>query len=166
MKKYILIAVLLLCVGCLPASQQEVQTLTGEVTKLLGGVDTLQATTQQLATDGLINKEKVDKINAGIDKVQEQILVVVKDVETAPDVITGIEKGWSATEPFNPYYGYGLAVLSVLKLLQTTKTKKVVEDKYTAMKVGVEKTRNEATIEEAAALYKNIGDARKAKGIA
>ena len=121
MKKYILIAVTLLCVGCLPATQTEVKTLTGNVSTLLEAVDALQGTTSQMAADGLINKEKVDKINTSIDKVQETVVAVAKEVETAPDAMTAIEAGWEATKNINPFYVYGTMALGILKLLQKNK---------------------------------------------
>ncbi|MCJ7482610.1 MAG: hypothetical protein MUO31_06560 [Thermodesulfovibrionales bacterium] len=124
MKKYVLIAVLLLtllCTGCMPATQAEVKTLTGNVSTLLEAVDALQGTTSQMAADGLINKEKVDKINTSIDKVQETVVKVAKEVETAPDTMTAIEAGWEATKNINPWYVYGTMAIGVLKLLQKNK---------------------------------------------
>jgi len=159
MKKLILIVVLLLCSGCF-------EELTATVGNLSRSVDVLQGTTKQLVTDGVIDSEKADKINENIDKVQKDVIAVKDAVATAKDPLDAAEKGWSATEPFNPYYGYGAAAIALLKLLQTTKTKKVVEDKYAAMKIGVEKFRNEGTVDAGNTLYKSIGDARKAKGIA
>ena len=121
MRQFIIIAVLLLCVGCLPATQTEVKTLTGNVSTLLETVDMLQGTTQQLADDGLIDREKVDKINTSIDKVQETVVAVAKEVETAPDVVSGLEAGWEATKNINPWYVYGTMAIGVLKLLQKNK---------------------------------------------
>ena len=147
-----------LCSGCF-------EELTATVGNLSQSVDVLQGTTKQLVVDGVIDSEKADKINANIDKVQKDVMAVKDAVATAKDPLDAAEKGWDASQPFNPYYGYGAAVIAILKALQLGKTKKVVEDKYTAMKIGVEKTRNETALENATLLYKNIGDARKAKGI-
>lgn len=145
-----LLVVMLCCAGCLPASQQEVKDLTNLVS---GIVPLVQTAVSESSED---TKDK-------IDIVLGQIVEVNDAVATAEDPIEAVSKGWDASKPFNPYYGYGAAILAALKLFTDGKKKKEVEDKYAAMKVGVEKFRNEN--DGAKDLYVAIGDARKAKKI-
>jgi len=151
--------------GCLPATQTEIQTLTDSVKNLMGGVDDLQETTKQLAADNLIEAEKFKEINDNIDKVQEHTKIIVKDVETAEDPVEAISKGWDASKPFNPYYGYGAAIIAILKAVQLGRQKKDTENRYAAAKVGMDKFKNENP-DKAKELYEDVGEARKAKKIA
>ncbi len=150
MKKFIICAVLLLCAGCLPATQQEVIALTDAVDGIIPVVREVAAESSQ---------ETKDKIEIVLGQVEE----MNEAVATAEDPIEAISKGWDASQPFNPYYGYGAAILAALRLLTVGKEKKLVEDKYAAMKVGVEKFRGDH--DGAPDLYKDIGNARKANKI-
>lgn len=162
--KQVILLLMLFCAGCLPATQSEVQDLTGSVKLLMDGVDALQGTTQQLVDDGVLEAEKVNKISEEIDKVQKHTETIVAEVETAEDPIEAISKGWDASKPFNPYYGYGAAILAALKLFSDNKKKKEVENKYAAAKIGMDNYRNNNPA-EAPKLFAAVGDARKAKGI-
>lgn len=139
--RWLFVVVLLFAGGCLPATQQEIQVLTGEVSRLLTGVDALQDATKQLTADGLVNAETVEEINDSIDTVQEHIETVVAEVEKAEDPIGAISRGWDASKPFNPYYGYGAAVLAVLRVLQLGKQKKETDVALEEVVVGVEKSK-------------------------
>lgn len=152
MKKQFVVAILVLGVlvfagGCI-ATQQEVQDLTNTVKQIVPAV-----------------REEVAKANVNIEDVLTKVEKVNKAVATADDPIEAIEKGWSASEPFNPYYGYGAAALALLKLFSDNKKKKELESKYSAAKIGMDKFRNESP-DKAAELYADVGDARKAKKIA
>lgn len=146
--KVLLVMMLLFVGGCLPATQQEVQTLTDRVNQIVPAV-----------------REEVAKANVGIEGVLTKVDEVNEAVATAEDPVKAIEKGWKASEPFNPYYGYGAAALALLKLFADSKKKKEIENKYSAVKVGIEKFRNE-NADGGVELYKVIGEARKAKKIA
>lgn len=151
MKTLIVIA-LLLVAGCLPASQQEVQTLTNMVNQIVPAVREAVSTSSE---------ETRDKVEIVLGQVEE----VNKAVATADDPIEALSKGWDASKPFNPYYGYGAAALALLKLFGDNKKKKVIEDKYAAAKIGMDKFKNENP-DKAAELYTDVGEARKAKKIA
>lgn len=150
MKKYVLIAVMLLCTGCGMPTQQDYQNWTETL-------DTVIPAVREVAG----NNPKLDKIIGDVEIVRES----VADAKTLPEAVG---KGIEASKPFNPYADEMNAILGLAVVLGGIFGKKkldIVTSKYTAMKIGVEKTRNEATLENATLLYKNIGDARKAKGI-
>lgn len=145
MKRKVLLAMMLvLLCGCIPASQQEVRDLTGLVKEVVP----------------LIRVDASERTAEVLDKIE----VVNEAVATADDPVEAISKGWDASKPFNPYYGYGAAALALLKLFGDNKKKKIIEDKYAATKVGIEKFRNENG-DGGVELYKIIGEARKAKKI-
>jgi hypothetical protein len=147
MKKTILL-VFLLVAGCMPASQQEVRELSGIVSEIVP-----------------IVREEVAKANVNIEEVLTKVEVVNEKVATAETPVEALEKGWKASEPFNPYYGYGAAAIALLKLFSDNKKKKELENKYSAAKVGMDKFKNDNP-EKAAELYADVGDARRAKKIA
>lgn len=147
MRKLLLIPILLVA-GCLPASRQEVLELTNFVKEIIPVVREV----------GGADNEKIDRLLTDIEKVNEA-------VATAPDPVAAIETGWKASEPFNPYYGYGAAALALLKLFTDSKKKRELESKYSAAKIGMDKFRNENP-DKATELYNDVGEARKAKKIA
>jgi len=151
MKKLLLIPLLFL-VGCMPASQQEVL----ELTNLVGQI--VPAVREVVSTSSEDTKEKVEVVLSQVEEINES-------VATAEDPIDAIEQGWKASEPFNPYYGYGAAVIALLKIFGDNRKKRELENKYSAAKIGMDKFRNENP-DKAAELYTNIGEARKAKKIA
>jgi len=149
--KKLIVLVLLLVAGCMPASQQEVMNLTGIVRQIMPAVREAVSTSSE---------ETRNKVEVVLGQVEE----VNKAVATAEDPIEAIEKGWKASEPFNPYYGFGAAALALLKLFGDNKKKKELENKYSAAKIGMDKFRNENP-EKAAELYTDVGEARKAKKV-
>jgi len=150
MKRVFLIVVLFAFTGCMPASQQEVLQLTNAVSQIVPAVKAA------VSAESEETKAKVEDVLAKVETVNTA-------VATADDPMEAIQKGWDASKPFNPYYGYGVAILAALRLFQTSRTKKEVENKYAAMKIGVEKFRNENAAGKE--LYNIVGDARRAKGI-
>ena len=115
MKKMIIILLFLMISGC---TQQEIRQLTAEVKNLSDGVDTLQTATVQLTKDGILDSKKFDKINANIDKVQEDVKLVVAKVEEADEPVEAAKSAWDATRLWNPYWGYVAAGLAILELFR------------------------------------------------
>ena len=150
MRTLIVIA-LLFVAGCLPASQQEVQTLTNMVNQIVPAVR------EAVSTSSEETRDRVEIVLGQVEQVNEA-------VATAEDPIEAVSKGWDASKPFNPYYGYGAAIIAALKLFTDSRKKKEVEDKYAAAKIGMDKFRNENP-DKAAELYNDIGEARKAKKV-
>jgi hypothetical protein len=129
MIKWLVVVMALFVGGCLPATQMEVQELTGTVAKLISGVDDLQDASKELAKHEIVSAEKLDKINEEIDTVQEDLVPVLEAVSTADDPLDAVKKGWDASEPFNPYYTHGALVLTVLGLFfKNKKTKTALEE--------------------------------------
>lgn len=151
MKKRIIVIALLLVAGCMPASQQEVLDLTGIVNQIVPAVR------EAVSTSSEDTKEKIEVVLGQVEEVN-------KAVAAAEDPVEAIEKGWKASEPFNPYYGYGAAVLALLKVLNDGRKKKELEGKYSAAKVGIDKFRNENP-DKALELYNDVGEARKVKKV-
>ena len=103
-----LLVLVLCCAGCLPASQQEVADLTN----LVEGIVPLVKTAVSESSEDTKNK---------IDVVLGQIVEVNEAVATAEDPVEAIEKGWDASKAWNPYYGYGVLGLGILRLFQKKK---------------------------------------------
>ena len=159
MKCKVLVVITLLSLSCLPATQQEVQTLT-ETVKMI-----MPAVREAVSASSEDTRDKVEIILEQVEEINEA-------VATADDPIEAIEKGWDATKLWNPYYAYGAFGLSILKILQGRQEKTTlegnlagIENKYSAAKIGMDKFRNENP-DKAAELFADVGDARKAKKIA
>ncbi len=155
MKRLMLVVILsvIFCSGCF-------DRLATSVSVLNESVDDLQLITEELASENVIDAEKLDKINDNIDKVQKDAELVKEAIADAKDPIEAAEKGWDASKPFNPYYGYGAAIIAILKLFSAAKEKKEVEAKYSAAKNGMDKFRNDNP-DKAKELYEDVGAARK-----
>ena len=154
-----MLVLLLLVAGCVPATQQEVVTLTEAFKQIVPVVR------EAVSTSSEETKEKVEIVLGQVEKIN-------KAVATADDPVDALDKGWNATKLWNPYYGYGALALSILKILQDKKEKTTlngnlasIENKYSAAKIGMDKFRNENP-NKATELYNDVGDARKAKKIA
>lgn len=113
--KTIFVIALLLVAGCIPASQQEVLDLTNTVSQIVPAV-----------------REEVAKANVSIEGVLTKVEEVNEAVATAEDPL---EKGWSVTESWNPYYGIGVLGISLWKLLQK---KKESDNALEEVVIGVE----------------------------
>jgi hypothetical protein len=122
--------------------------------QLTGLVKEIVPVVREVAGEG---NDKLEKVLTDVEKVNEA-------VATAPDPVSAVEKGWKASEPFNPYYGYGAAALALFRLWQKKKESDIIENKYSAAKVGMDKFRN-ANPDKATELYNDVGEARKAKKI-
>ena len=149
--KRLLLVTLLFVGGCGMPTQQDYQNWTATLDAVVPAVREVAG-----------NNPKLDKIIGDVEIVRES----VADAKTLPEAVS---KGIEASKPFNPYADEMNAILGLAVVLGGIFGKKkldTVTTKYSAMKMGVEKTRIEASLEDATLLYKNIGDARKAKGIA
>ena len=161
MKKVLLVMVLLFVNGCGMPTQQDYQNWTATLDAVIPAV-------KEVAGDN----PKLDKIIGDVELVRAS----VADAKTLPEAVS---KGLEASKPFNPYADemnaiLGLAVVlgglfakSKIKAKEDEKElveeeKRVVTNKYSAAKKGV----NEFLAGKNTDLYKSIGDARKAKGIA
>jgi len=125
MKQVYLSIILLFMMGCMPASQDEVLRLT-EV------VNTIVPTVREVVSDS--SQETKDKVEVVLKQVED----INKEVATADNPLDAAEKGWDATAPFNPYYGYGAAAIAILKALQLGKRKKETETALQEVVKGVE----------------------------
>ena len=157
-QRFVILSLILLCAGCLPATKAEIQDLTNSISQIVPVVR------EAVSTESEDTKDKVEAVLAKVEQVNEK-------VATAEDPIDAADKGWKATEPFNPYYGYGAFVIMLLKAWRDKKEKdglveniNTLDAKYSAAKVGMDtfKIRNP---DRAAELYKDIGDARLANKI-
>ena len=121
MRKLLLIPILLVA-GCLPASQQQFQDWTDTVSQIVPAVREIVSTSSE------DTKEKVEIVLGQVEQINEA-------VATAPDPIAAVEKGWKASEAWNPYYGYGVLGLTILRLFQK---KKESDNALEEVVIGVE----------------------------
>lgn len=108
MKKCILVSMLVLFCGCLPATQMEVQDLTNAVSAIVPVVR------EAVRTESGETQEKIEIVLGRVEEINAE-------VATAEDPIDAIETGWGVTEAWNPYYGYGVLALGILRLFQGKK---------------------------------------------
>lgn len=127
---------LLLVAGCLPATQQEVQTLTNEIALIVPAV-----------------REEVAKANVGIEGVLTKVEEVNEAVATAETPIEALKSGVAATSPYNPYAVPILAGIGILEALGIFREKK----KNTGLEKGLSRVKGEAEPE----LAKKIHDTMK-----
>jgi len=67
-----------------------------------------------VSTSSEDTKEKVEIVLGQVEEINEA-------VATAEDPVEALEKGWGATQGWNPYYGYGVLGLGILRLFQKKK---------------------------------------------
>ena len=143
MRKYVMLLVLGLLaftVGCLPATQSEVQTLTNAINQIVPAVREAVSTS---------SKETRDKVEIVLGQVEE----VNKVMAAAETPIEAIKGGVVATSPWNPYAVPILAGISILEALGILREKKKV--------VGLEKGISRVKGESEPALAKTIHDTMK-----
>lgn len=128
-KWLLLVVVLILAGGCMPASQQEVQTLTSIVRQIVPAVR------QSVATSSEDTRERLEDVLGQVEEVNEA-------VATAEDPIDAIEQGWGATQGWNPYYGYGVLGLGILRLFQK---KRESDTALEEVVVGIESSKKNGT---------------------
>jgi len=116
MKKLIVTAILMLGLcGCIPTTA-DIQTATNKTDTLMVVVDKLQETVDVLVEDGIIESEKVEAISEEIDETQEKIIAANEAIKDKADesVVEQLKAGWETTKDYNPYYGYGALILTIL----------------------------------------------------
>ena len=128
MRTFIVIT-LLLVAGCLPASQQEVQTLTDMVNQIVPAVR------KAVSTSSDDTRERIEVVLGQVEEVNEA-------VATAEDPVEALEKGWGATAGWNPYYGYGVLGLGILRLFQK---KRESDTALEEVVIGVEDSKKDGT---------------------
>jgi len=134
--KNLIVLTLLFVAGCMPASQQEVQTLTDTVNQIVPAVR------EAVSTSSKDTQQKVEVVLGQVEKVNEA-------VATAEDPVEAIEKGWGATKDFNPYYGWGALGIAVVKMVMDDKKKKNLEK-------GINRVKGESTPEVAKQIHDTI----------
>ena len=139
MRTLIVIA-LLFVAGCLPASQQEVQTLTDMVNQIVPAVREAVSTS---------SKETRDRVGIVLGQVE----TINEAVATAETPIEAIKSGVVATSPYNPYAVPILAGITILEALGIFREKK----KNTGLEKGLSRVKGEAEPE----LAKKIHDTMK-----
>jgi len=131
MKKMIVMAILGVLVfagGCLPASQQEVQTLTDMVTQIVPAVR------EAVSTSSEETRDKVEIVLGQVETINEA-------VATAETPIEAIKGGVAASSPWNPYAVPILAGISILEALGVLGVNKLRKDNHNALEevvIGVE----------------------------
>ena len=101
----LLVVVLMFAGGCLPATQQEVIELTSIVREIVPAV---RASVAASSDD---TRERIEVVLGQVEEVNDA-------VATAEDPVDALEKGWGTTAGWNPYYGYGVLGLGILRLFQ------------------------------------------------
>ncbi|OQA02967.1 MAG: hypothetical protein BWY69_00737 [Planctomycetes bacterium ADurb.Bin401] len=178
--------------GCqMPNVQPEtIKNLAEQTQQLSSQIDEFQqqtkATLESLKQNGSIDSNslaKVEKLQSGIDAVQNKTAVIADALKNAQysgsdgltTVLEGARAANAASSPFNPYaplidVGLGLAAAFAAAMAKKNaqKTAEALA-KYDAHKQGVELTMkqvSQSTNPEVKAvetqLYQNIGEARKA----
>jgi len=140
--------------GCVPIEQQ-INTLTNDVDKLMVKVDNYQ-----------------EKYAEEVDRVQEHIVVINEAVKEKANqsFVEQVEAGIAASKPFNPYADEMTAILGLVTVIGglwakgKLNEKKKVEAKYQAHKTGTEVVKL-AHPEIAAEIYEKIGEARAKIGV-
>ena len=134
--RILLVIAILFVAGCLPATQQEVQTLTNKVSMIVPAV-----------------RAEVAKANVGIEGVLTKVEEVNEAVATAESPIEAIREGVKATSDWNPYAVPILAGISLLEALGILREKK----KNNGLEKGLNRVKGEAEPE----LAKKIHDTMK-----
>ncbi|MCK5016909.1 MAG: hypothetical protein KAS32_07535 [Candidatus Peribacteraceae bacterium] len=132
MRKYIVMAmvlgVLMFAGGCLPASQQEVQTLTGIVNQIVPAVR------EAVSTSSEETRDRVEVVLGQVEQVNEA-------VATAESPVEALKAGVAATSPVNPYTVPILAGIGILEALGIIGVNKLRKTNHTALEevvIGVE----------------------------
>jgi hypothetical protein len=177
--------------GCQMPNVQpdDLRNLADQTQQLSSQIDQFQqqtkATLESLKQNGSIDSNaiaKVEKLQSGIDAVQNKTAVIADALKNAQysnsdgltTVLEGARAANAASTPFNPYaplieIGLGLAAATAAALAKRNAQKAMeAQAKYDAHKQGVELTMkqvSQSTVPEVKAvetqLYQNIGEARK-----
>ncbi len=131
---------LLLIAGCIPASQQEVQTLTNTVNQIVPLVrEAVSASSED-------TRDKIEIVLGQVETINEA-------VATAEIPIEALKAGVAASAPVNPYAVPILAGISILEALGILRGKKKI--------AGFEKGLSRIKGESEPSLAKSIHDTMK-----
>jgi hypothetical protein len=131
MKKLIVMAILGVLVfagGCLPASQQEVQTLTDMVNQIVPAVR------EAVSTSSEETRDRVEIVLGQVETINEA-------VATADDPVDALKAGVAASSPVNPYAVPILAGITILEALGVIGVNQLRKNNRTALEevvIGVE----------------------------
>jgi hypothetical protein len=128
MIKYVIVLVVLCVGGCLPATQTSIQDLTTAVS------DIVPAVRAAIASESDDTNDKIEIVLGRVEDLNEV-------VATAEDPLDAAEMGWGATELWNPYYGYGVLGLGILRLVLG---KRKVTTALEEVVVGIDDSKNGA----------------------
>ena len=103
--KLLLVMMLIGLCGCVTRDQINDWTTT---------LDTVIPAIREVQAQSGQSSDKLDKVLSDVERVSEA-------VATAETPIEAVEKGWDASKLFNPYYGYGVMAIGLLKLWQKKK---------------------------------------------
>ncbi len=153
MKKCLLGMAMCLCLwGCIPATQQEVQTLTNTVNQIVPLVREVVATSSE---------DTKDKIKIVLGQIEE----VNEAVATAETPIEALKSGVAATSPINPYVIPILAGINILEALGLFGMNKLRKTNHTALEevvIGVEDSKkNGGKLKEAFNATESLATRRK-----
>jgi hypothetical protein len=130
MKWIATICVMLVCCGCVP--------LASDIQNLSGKLDIYQKeftdVAEQMAKDGLVEKEKIDKLNEGFDSIKPVINDVAEGLKNAPytdskveNVLIGAKEGVTAAKDYITHSELIIGVLTVAGLFLEKKRRDVVK---------------------------------------
>ena len=105
MKKRLLIVLLLLVCGCV--TRDQIDGWTSTLNEVIPAIREVQAASGQ-------SSDKLDKVLSDVERVSDAVATAETPIEAA-------EKGWDASKLFNPYYGYGVMAIGLLRLWQKKK---------------------------------------------
>jgi len=142
--KYLMIVVLLFIAGCMPASQQEVQTLTDTVNQIVPLVR------EAVSTSSEDTKDKIEIVLGQIEEVNEA-------VATAETPIEALKAGVAASAPANPYAVPILAGIGILEALGIFGVNWKGKKKIAGFEKGLSRIKGEAE----PSLAKSIHDTMK-----
>ena len=138
MRMLIVIGILLVA-GCIPATQQEVQTLTTAVEQIVPLVR------EAVSVSSEETRDKVEIVLGQVEEVNEA-------VATAEMPREALKSGVAATSPFNPYAVPILAGISILEALGILREKK----KVVGLEKGISRVKGEAEPELAKKIHDTI----------
>jgi len=139
MRKLKFVMVLLLVAGCVPASQQEVQTLTNTVNQIVPAVR------EAVSTSSQDTKDKIEVVLGQVEEFNEAVATAETPIEALRNTVV-------ATSPYNPYAIPILAGISLLEALGIWKEKR----KNAGLEKGISRVKGEAAPELAKKIHDTI----------
>lgn len=146
-----LVTILLVISACIPLSSTDVATITETQSNLMVSIDNLQKTTDEMVAANLITQEQAAKINTEIDKVQDNVAMIVKGME-GKEGLAAVKGLVTASTPINPYAVPMLVAINIIEALAIWNEKK----KVTGLKKGVARATGESNTEDAKRIYDTV----------